>query len=378
MSEKSRATDALVELLLLLEPGKQRYRGLLGIPGQTSPAVSGRPNYVWFQEDGNPSKARQIFNMKVPNVTDLPVIVGQDSNNPGFEQVLDVDLGMLPKWLGRSFVPEHHGTHELGAVDAVGNRVDSDVVYVQKAQFVPLSARAQDTPDMTLYIEADWYLYGSIQQYWSGGSTKSFSPPVTDGYGAYELVCIDGVTNQLTYVRGPDFPQSAPRDETLIPRAPLGTLPVVAVYLPHGETELTYENMADGRIFQSTVGGSITGMAHRHTSEFDGGYLSSGLTITGDVLLKRASDDAVMGHWYAEEGAWHLGGGLTVTGDVIVTGGTLQVRDTFMGFYGDSVIDFGPLKQPHIIDADGTLADITTKFNTLLAQLETLGLISDV
>ena len=31
--------------------------------------------------------------------------------------------------------------------------------------------------------------------------------------------------------------------------------------------------------------------------------------------------------------------------------------------------------QPHIVDADGTLADITTKFNTLLSQLETLGLL---
>lgn len=33
----------------------------------------------------------------------------------------------------------------------------------------------------------------------------------------------------------------------------------------------------------------------------------------------------------------------------------------------------GP-QQPHIADADGTLADITTKFNTLLAQVETHGL----
>ena len=32
--------------------------------------------------------------------------------------------------------------------------------------------------------------------------------------------------------------------------------------------------------------------------------------------------------------------------------------------------------QPHIVDADGNLADITTKFNTLLAQLETLGILA--
>ncbi len=31
-------------------------------------------------------------------------------------------------------------------------------------------------------------------------------------------------------------------------------------------------------------------------------------------------------------------------------------------------------QQPNIVDADGTLADLTTKFNTALSQLETLGL----
>ena len=31
--------------------------------------------------------------------------------------------------------------------------------------------------------------------------------------------------------------------------------------------------------------------------------------------------------------------------------------------------------QAHIIDANGTIEDITTKFNTLLAQLEALGIL---
>jgi len=35
------------------------------------------------------------------------------------------------------------------------------------------------------------------------------------------------------------------------------------------------------------------------------------------------------------------------------------------------------MPQAHIIDADGTLADITTKFNTLLLELETMGIIAD-
>ncbi len=33
-------------------------------------------------------------------------------------------------------------------------------------------------------------------------------------------------------------------------------------------------------------------------------------------------------------------------------------------------------QQAHIVDADGTLADLTTKFNTLLSHLRTHGLIA--
>jgi hypothetical protein len=43
-----------------------------------------------------------------------------------------------------------------------------------------------------------------------------------------------------------------------------------------------------------------------------------------------------------------------------------------MGFFKTAVAS----QQAHIVDADGTLADITTKFNTLLADLETYGLLA--
>jgi hypothetical protein len=33
-------------------------------------------------------------------------------------------------------------------------------------------------------------------------------------------------------------------------------------------------------------------------------------------------------------------------------------------------------EQAHIVDADGTLADITTKFNTLLTELEAFGILA--
>ncbi len=50
--------------------------------------------------------------------------------------------------------------------------------------------------------------------------------------------------------------------------------------------------------------------------------------------------------------------------------GTLDHDGANAGFFGAA-----PVAQPvHIVDADGTLADITTKFNTLLGQVAALGL----
>lgn len=317
---------ALVALIEGLEPRKPRYHGLLGSPGGTV-AVSGRPGYVYFREDGNPSKLRQVFNSRVPTLNDLPVVVGEDSNNPGSEQVLDIDIGMLPNWLDRSFLPEHHETHELGTLDSNSERIDNDVVWVQKGQFVPLSVYPQSTPDMTLYVNEDWYVYGDELKYWGGGSTKAFSAPVVAGYAAFELICIDGETNQLIYVRGPDYLDTLGilGDLSLIPDAPVGSVPLVAVYLPHGVSSLLFENIADVRVFQRTLGGNLLGSPHRHTSEADGGLLSSGLTVTGDQYWKRASDDETILRFFSELGDVHLGGNIVVTGDVTITGGTLAI-----------------------------------------------------
>ena len=64
--------------------------------------------------------------------------------------------------------------------------------------------------------------------------------------------------------------------------------------------------------------------------------------------------------------------GAGTDGLITLSGGTGGVRlDDAFG------LSIAPqAQQPHIVDADGTLADITTKFNTLLADLEGFGLLA--
>jgi hypothetical protein len=72
----------------------------------------------------------------------------------------------------------------------------------------------------------------------------------------------------------------------------------------------------------------------------------------------------------------YIDGNITGTtgGDLTFEGGGTVVTGTISGW--DSVTYTRLNQQAHIADADGTLADITTKFNTLLSQLETYGLLA--
>ena len=50
----------------------------------------------------------------------------------------------------------------------------------------------------------------------------------------------------------------------------------------------------------------------------------------------------------------------------------MRISSVGLGFFAVTPV----ARQAHIVDADGTLADITTKFNTLLSYLENYGLLN--
>jgi len=72
----------------------------------------------------------------------------------------------------------------------------------------------------------------------------------------------------------------------------------------------------------------------------------------------------------------------SVTGSSHITGagednaGNIFLFNLFTKIVNGSGEVFDLQQQPHIVDANGTLADITTKFNTLLSDLETIGILA--
>lgn len=104
--------------------------------------------------------------------------------------------------------------------------------------------------------------------------------------------------------------------------------------------------------------------------------IQSGYDAKGclQILGHSATHSAVLQEWGTSAGAILLAVG--ITGDLILnTGAGIKIGTAVgqkLAFWNSA-----PVVQPAAIaDADGTLADITTKFNALLAKLRTLGLIA--
>ena len=61
---------------------------------------------------------------------------------------------------------------------------------------------------------------------------------------------------------------------------------------------------------------------------------------------------------------------------VIAQGDTTNADKLRENFEALAEMSYDGTQGAHIADANGTLADITTKFNTLLATLETMGILA--
>lgn len=206
-------------------------------------------------------------------------------------------------------------------------------------------------------------LNGAYNTIWTGSGGPSYN--FTVGSGGMSYIYIDGSEVSIMAWDNVNFDLSFNKPSTgldavaelLITRQTTGTLAVgigasidIQVEATAGahtafKIETTMTDIGSGTeasdvIFQRQVGGSTT--AFLSASDADGVRLFENLTIEA---LNIVTD--------------------TTTGMQLWT--AAAQKGSFWGLT--------PVVQPlHIIDADGTLADITTKFNTLLAQMATTGL----
>lgn len=107
------------------------------------------------------------------------------------------------------------------------------------AHFAPLSAVAQDTPNLTVKIRAGWFYNtdGDVVEY-SGGNSPTITPPASNAKWA--LIAISD-TGSIAVVHG--VASATP----VLPALPAGHMPLAFVYLTSTATAITNERLFDAR-----------------------------------------------------------------------------------------------------------------------------------
>lgn len=230
----------------------------IGHSDGTTINVDGRPLYVWARTHQVNGRLMQVYNRAVLPRFDQPVRVGYRDDTPNRLEILSLNTEALPLIAGGLANSAQLAVHALQH-DLKGGDTD----WIQSKRLTPLRPRPQTTADMTIYVEAGTYPFGSVFNRWDGGSSSDMTAhiPSTAGNALYRLVYIDGATNVLAYVNTAEFAADPfiSRSATIAAAIPVGVMPIAAVYLFNGQTTIDEDENFDIRILFSPSPGSVAG-----------------------------------------------------------------------------------------------------------------------
>lgn len=231
---------------------------VVGKLGNGSGLVNGtRPNHVWVRIGGSP--AVEVFNVIAPPVENLDVVVSYANDQSSLMEIIGLarsaagnqDLGHVNMAL------PHAANHMYNHPDAS----IKDIVYIQKRVIVPLLVIPTSTASMSVQAYADFYPYGSSWKYFAGGTSPSMASYVPPSDFSFALVYINGETNALSVMTGASFTYFDTKYDK-IPTPPPGSVPLAAVMLYAGMTEIKESDIYDLRLIYNTVGGGSTPAFH--------------------------------------------------------------------------------------------------------------------
>lgn len=128
-----------------------------------------------------------------------------------------------------------------------------DPLDVYARMVMPLRARPQTVPNMTLYVEAGWNPLTGKK--WNGGNSPVFTAPAGPGQARYDLLYL-GDDDALHVLNGATVTGASPTE----PDMPAGTCPLAFVWLTTGLTSIVEDYVEDARLivgFVSPSGGAI-------------------------------------------------------------------------------------------------------------------------
>lgn len=235
---------------------KQKYiGGLLGtyIDGVETVKVSDRPGYVYVRLGGSASEVIQAVNGVVKEAFDLKVLVTIHPYNPGIYQIVGIDMGQYRSQTTTAFsLPAHGDSHSLGD--------GTDPVFIYRKQMrQPLQAHPTTPKGNTLYIEPDFFRWGSTTKFWPGGYTADLTVAnPSAGLGRYITVYLAGETNSIGYITGSTFSNITGAITNIPAVNPITQgIPLAAVFLNSITDEIDWDNIVDIRMFLELGGVTV-------------------------------------------------------------------------------------------------------------------------
>ncbi len=255
-------------------------KGTLGytVDGEYAVAVAANAAqyYVRFA-DG--SFAQVYHRGRVAPVPDLPVEVGFDS--AGNLAILGSDPARAGLFDGAHEVGPHSHARGSGMEFPVDPRL-----------LTPLKAALLG--GLRVGVTQGAYLHGGALRWWGGGAI-TLSAPSSANTWAWVVIGLDGsalAAGGLIAVSGAALVVSAPLDPATIAAIPLaGAIPLAAVRLRHGQTELDEADFEDLRFVVGGRGGSTVLILEEQAQGTDGGTFTSGSWQTRALNVEAADSD---------------------------------------------------------------------------------------
>ena len=216
--------------------GEQPIKGTLGytIDGVYSVTVAENPAkyYVRFADGIGGGGFAQVYHRgRVSPVPDLPVEVGFDS--AGNLVILGGDPARGELFDGGHEVGPH--SHARGS----GMEFPIDPRLLTPVKAAPLTG-------LTVDVAQGAYWYGGSLRWWGGG-TITLTPPASANRWAWVVIGLDPAAGTLAAVSGTAVVVSAPLEPSTIPAISFDGLPLAAVRLRNGQTELDESEFEDLR-----------------------------------------------------------------------------------------------------------------------------------
>lgn len=237
--------------------------GRYNASGEQEIVIPGHPDFIWVRMRGQTSEVVRAFNDKIGFDFGAPIWVTRDALDPRYYRVLGRDTSKYQDpglTDGGSFTVYPHGhQHSFGDPNSTGN----DPVFIFKRQMAqPLLCRPQAVPDMTTYVEADYYFWANQFLHFAGGSSPSLAPYLpSTGMARFVTIYLDA-SGAVALLPGTPYVIAVAPDDPFaaIPELPpsLG-IPLAAAYLISTTTAIKWSNLLDIRIMLFTGWGAVPG-----------------------------------------------------------------------------------------------------------------------